>query len=267
MSSPFFLIEPAAPAVPIILSVPHCGTEFPPELLPHYRLAMTQAVDDTDWFVHQLYNFAPPLGITIIHARYSRWVIDLNRDPVNAPLYSDGRIITGLTPSTDFLGNDIYVDAEFVPDEQETMRRAELYYRPYYKRIQELLEERITEFGQVLLWDAHSIRRLVPTIRKEPFPDLILGDNDEQSASPEVINIALKNLGSGKYKLNHNDPFKGGHITRYFGKPDSGIHALQLEMAKVHYMDDSETSFDEERADEMRKVLRPTLEQLIAHLI
>lgn len=266
MNDPYFLIEPKVKKVPVILSVPHSGVEFPEELKSHYRPEMAAQPDDTDWFVHDLYNFATELGITVIHAKYSRWVIDLNRDPESKPLYTDGRIITELVPKTDFLGNEIYVDKKFLPDEKEIERRLENYYRPYYRKIQSLLAERLEEFGRVLLWDAHSIRRFVPTIREEPFPDLILGDADERSAGREVIEIALKGLKSGKYGVNHNTPFKGGHITRFFGKPERGVHALQLEMAKTNYMDDDELTFNEARADQIRKVLRPVFEGLIRYL-
>ena len=267
MNNPYFIVEPpAGETVPVIVSVPHSGVDIPEELQTHYRTEMTAEIDDTDWFVHDLYNFAPALGITVIHARYSRWVIDLNRDPHSVPLYDDGRIITGLTPATDFLGRDIYVDKKYVPDDREIERRLVNYYRPYHQRIESLLAERIERFGRVLLWDAHSIRRLVPTIRPEPFPDLILGDNDEKSASGEIIGIALDGLRAGSYQVNHNQPFKGGHITRSFGKPAAGVHALQLEMAKIHYMDDDETTFNQGRAGEMRKILRPVFERLIEHL-
>ena len=266
MKIPYFLIEPKGKKAPIILSVPHSGVEFPEELIQQYRPKMAAQPDDTDWFVHDLYDFAVELGITVIHARYSRWVIDLNRDPESKPLYDDGRIITGLTPSTDFLGNEIYLEKRFVPDDKETERRLANYYRPYYQKIESLLAERIEEFGRVLLWDAHSIRRFVPTIRKEPFPDLILGDNDEQSADKEIIEIALNNLRAGKYGVNHNTPFKGGHITRHFGKPETGVHALQLEMSKINYMNDDELTFNENRAEKVRKLLRPVFEQLISHL-
>lgn len=266
MNNPFFIIEPKVEKVPIILSVPHSGIEFPNELRAHYRPELIAQPDDTDWFVHDLYNFAPQLGITVIHAKYSRWVIDLNRDPHSKPLYNDGRIITELVPKTDFLGNEIYVDKKYLPDDAEIERRLENYYWHYYRKLEGLLAERLDEFGQVLLWDAHSIRRFVPTIRDEPFPDLILGDNDEKSADEKIINIALNNLKSGKYGVNHNSPFKGGHITRYFGKPEKNIHALQLEMAKTNYMNDDELTFNESRANEMRQVLQIVFENLLAHL-
>lgn len=267
MNNPYFIIKPKSEKVPIILSSPHSGVEFPDELKTHFRPDLMAEPDDTDWFVHDLYNFAPELGITVIHAKYSRWVIDLNRDPNSKPLYADGRIITELVPKTDFLGNEIYVDKNFLPDDAEIERRLENYYLSYYQKVENLLAEKIAQFGQVLLWDAHSIRRFVPTIQKEPFPDLILGDNDEKSASKEIIEVALSNLKTGKYGVNHNLPFKGGNITRHFGKPENRVHALQLEMAKTNYMNDDELTFNENRANEVRKVLRPVFENLVDYLM
>lgn len=266
MSLPFHIIPPKAPLVPFILSVPHCGTDFPEEIEGNYVPEKMQAPDDTDWFVHDLYSFASDLGITIIHARYSRWVIDLNRDPESAPLYDDGRIITGLTPLTDFFGDAIYRSPEQEPDATEIKRRLDTYYWPYYHKIEELLDERIREFGKVLLWDAHSIRHYVPTIREDVFPDMILGNNDESTAAPDLISTALEHLESGEYGINHNTPFKGGHITRYFGKPENNVHALQLEMNKILYMDDAEKQFSEDRANQVRAVLKPTFEALIHQL-
>ncbi|MCH2231102.1 MAG: N-formylglutamate amidohydrolase [Crocinitomicaceae bacterium] len=263
MSIPYHIIEPKIKKVPIILSVPHCGIDFPAEIKADYIPEMITSPDDTDWFVHKLYNFASEMGITIIYAKYSRWVIDLNRDPQSAPLYNDGRIITGLTTTTDFFGKKIYKSEDKLPSKKEVERRLKIYYWPYYKKIQSLLNERVDEFGKALLWDAHSIRHFVPTIRTEIFPDMILGNNDGVTAHPDLINTALRGLKSGKYGINHNTPFKGGHITRYFGKPENNIHALQLEMNKILYMNDDEVDFHEERANQVRKVLRNTFENLI----
>ena len=266
MTDPFYIIEPTVKKVPFILSVPHCGTEFPKELSNDYVPEMMASPDDTDWFVQDLYKFANELGITIIYAKYSRWVIDLNRDPKSAPLYNDGRIITGLTSTPDFFGKDIYISKDKIPNQEEVERRLSTYYWPYYRKIEELLEERIKEFGKALLWDAHSIRRSVPTIRKEFFPDMILGNNDGKTADKNLIETALNNLKEGPFEVSHNTPFKGGHITRYFGNPNKNIHALQLEMNKILYMDDSETIFDEDRANKMRKVLLNTFNELIKQL-
>lgn len=262
--SPFTITKSTSPKVPILLSVPHCGTQFPDELKGDFMPELAKAPDDTDWFVDELYNFASTYGIDIVSAKYSRWVVDLNRDPKSKPLYNDGRIITGLCTTTDFHGNSIYKQNE--PDENEIRRRVDLYYTPYHNKIQEMLDALKKEFGKVLLWDAHSIRQFVPTIRKEKFPDLILGSSDETSAHAGLIQAALDGLGTGTYELSHNHPFKGGQITRSFGRPSENQHALQLEMNKILYMDDKELQFAPDRANNVRKVLKTTFENLIETL-
>lgn len=260
--APFNIIHPKSPRVPILISVPHCGVQFPGEIKDNYDQRLIAAPDDTDWFVHQLYDFASEMGITMIHAEYSRWVIDLNRDPDSQPLYDDGRIITALTPTTNFVGENIYIEGK-EPDEMEVQRRLEVYYWPYYHKIQSLLDDLKAEFGKVLFWDSHSIRQFVPTIRKEKFPDLILGDNDQKSANSRLSEAALSELKKAGLQTNHNTPFKGGHLTRYFGKPESNQHALQLEMTKINYMDDNETKYDTTRAEKMRTMLKATFNSLI----
>ena len=259
----FKVIKPKTTVVPIILSVPHAGIAFPAELKKHYKKRMRRHLDDTDWFVDKLYEFAPSLGITIIKANLSRWVIDLNRDPQSVALYNDNRLITSNTPITDFYGNSIYKSPSLEPDEKEKNRRLQEYYWPYYKEIERLLAERKQQFGQVLLWDAHSIRHKVSTIQAEPFPDMILGNNNNQTANVSLIKTALTQLRSSEFGVHHNSPFKGGHITRYFGKPNDNIHALQLEMNKILYMDDNEITYNTKRAEKVQKVLQSTLKNLI----
>ena len=254
------------PRVPILLSLPHCGTTIPDDLRDQYKSELVQKLDDTDWFVDQLYSFSLSMGITMISASYSRWVIDLNRDPQSIPLYTDGRVITGLCPTTNFLGEPIYKDHRKEIDSIEVTRRLEIYYQPYHNKIQELLNDLKDEFGKVLLWDCHSIRQLVPTIQKEKFPDLILGDADGTSASPGIIESVLGVLDHSSFSISHNHPFKGGAITRHFGKPSINQHAIQLEMTKLNYMDDSETNFDMVRAEKMQELLKKVFEKLIEQL-
>jgi N-formylglutamate deformylase len=206
------------------------------------------------------------MGITMISANYSRWVIDLNRDPNSKPLYTDGRIITALCPATNFLGQPIYKDERTEVELPEVKRRVELYYKPYHQQLEKLLAETKKKFGKVLLWDSHSIRQYVPTIYKEKFPDLILGDADSTSASPDLIEAALSTLDHDSYSVSHNHPFKGGYITRHYGKPDAHQHALQLEMSKVNYMDDEQMKYDKVRSDKMRKLLKRVFAKLIEQL-
>jgi N-formylglutamate amidohydrolase len=263
--TPYTIIRPHEP-VPIVVSIPHGGIAFPDDIINEYDETLIQAPDDTDWFVDKLYDFAPALGITMISARYSRWVIDLNRDRDSKPLYTDGRIITALCPVTNFLGEPLYKDQRKEVDNAEVQRRYALYYKPYHDQIQLLLDELKNRFGQVLLWDCHSIRQIVPTIQAAKFPDLILGDADEKSASDSLIGSALHSLRASTYSVSHNHPFKGGTITRTFGKPSQNQHALQLEMTKVHYMDNAQTSYHTERAEAMRKLLQNTFTNLIRTL-
>jgi N-formylglutamate deformylase len=263
---PYKLTPATNTEVPIVVSVPHCGTAFPSELKDAYDQALITSPDDTDWFVDRLYDFVPALGITMISAVYSRWVIDLNRDPASKPLYNDGRIITALCPVTTFLNEPLYKDNRNEVHQSEVERRLKEYYQPYHQKIQSLLDNLINKFGHVLLWDCHSIRQVVPTIQSEKFPDLILGDADGTSASLSLINSTLKNLGASTYSLNHNHPFKGGTITRNFGRPSENQHALQLEMTKVNYMNDEQTQYDQLRADKMRALLKRTFEELITAL-
>lgn len=266
MPLPYHIIPAKGKKVPILVSVPHCGTAFPPEIADHYVPELAASPDDTDFFVHQLYDFVTNMGITMIQAKYSRWVIDLNRSPENVSLYDDGRIITALTPTTNFLGEPIYKKEAYHPDKQEVERRKAAYFTPYYAKVTELLEELKEEFGQALLWDAHSIRQYVPSIQTEAFPDLILGNNDEKTAAPSLIKAALQGLSTSDYSLTHNTPFKGGNITRSFGQPSQNIHALQLEMIKPLYMDDSELHYHEKRAQSTQKMLQHTFDLLIEQL-
>jgi N-formylglutamate deformylase len=259
----YHFTEPTAQRVPILLSVPHCGTLIPQALKTEYRADKIEFIDDTDWFVHDLYNFAPAMGISLLSANVSRWVIDLNRHPESKPLYSDGRVITGLCPTTNFIGGTIYNDNRKEVSATDVAGRVNLYYEPYHQKIQSTLQELKAEFGKALLWDCHSIRQFVPSIRPEKFPDLILGDADGTSASPGIIETTLQGLETSGLSVSHNTPFKGGHITRAYGKPSENIHALQLEMTKVNYMDDAERNYHPERATRIQNILKKVFENLI----
>src|SRR6478736_8089007 len=141
MSQPVYrLIIPETTSVPLLISVPHCGIAFPDSLKNQYKSEMISAPDDTDWFVDELYNFVPEFGATMISANYSRWVIDLNRDPQSKPLYADGRIITALCPATNFLGNPIYNDSRKEVSDSEVQQRVDLYYKPYHEEIVKQLD-------------------------------------------------------------------------------------------------------------------------------
>ena len=266
MNTVFNIIPPTTEEIPILISVPHCGIKIPPELKNQYKPHLIQELDDTDWFVDRLYDFAPTMGITMITANVSRWVVDLNRDPQSKPLYTDGRVITALCTTTTFLGEPIYQDERKEVEPSEVQRRLKEYYVPYHNAIEENIQRLHKKFEKILLWDCHSIRQTVLSIHKEKFPDLILGDADGTSASPEMIGIAMNTLQSQNYSFSHNYPFKGGYITRHYGNCAKNIHALQLEMSKVNYMDAAEKQYHPARAAKMQLLLENTFAKLNQYL-
>ncbi len=246
---------------PIVLSSPHSGTQFPDKLKSLFRDSILECPMDADWHIHKLYDFVLDMGIPLISANYSRYVVDLNRSPQNESLYNDGRALTGVTPTKSFFGDELYKD-QYVPDSKDIEKRIENYHAPYHAKLGELLESAKQKFGVALLWDAHSIKRNVPSIRKEAFPDMILGSNDEVSAPEELIQNALNSLKNSNYQIEHNYPFKGGFITRSFGKPENRVYALQLEMSQDLYMDESNNEYTKNKADQVRKTLEQVLKNL-----
>jgi len=240
--------------LPIIISIPHAGIDFPNQVAAKINPKFLQNPIDTDWFVHRLYPFAKKMGITVIQAQYSRYVIDLNRAPEDTPLYSKERFETSLVPLQTFSKKNIYLDA--TPSQSEINFRLQNYYWPYYNKISELLDELKQGFEHVLLFDAHSIKRHVPAISPEKFPSFILGNQNGQTANRDIINCALQALKAGnQYSVSHNIPFKGGHIIRHFSSLQNGIHTLQLEMAQDIYMDEETIEYQENKANTVIQVL------------
>lgn len=259
MSDPYIVKTPRRGRIPIVISAPHVGTDFPTTLASAFSADMVADPQDTDWLVHELYDFALDLGITIIHATYSRYVIDLNRDPENRPLYGDARVQTNLVPTKSFQGAHLYRDRREEIAAEDVAQRLESFYWPYYSRINSLLSDLQRDFSHVLLYDAHSIARVVPSISKVPFPDLILGSNDGKSAAGKLVSGAFTTLERSSYSVAHNQPFKGGHITRYFGNPAKKVHALQLERSQDIYLHEGRVALDQSKVTKLQPVLSDVL--------
>jgi len=257
---PYFIVEPNAETVPIVISVPHCGIEFPEDIKKNYLPKHVEFPEDTDWLVDKLYDFAPSMGITVIKARYSRYVIDLNRDPNQAKLYHDGRTESSLVPTKNFSLEKLYINDE--PTELEVRKRLEKYYWPYYHAISKTINDLKVRFSNVLLYDAHSIRRQVASISDQKFPDLMLGSNYSNSAEIGLIDTAMKHLSKGPYSVVKDKFFAGGHITRFFGRPDQGVHALQLERCWDLYLQDNPRLLDQRKSSDLSLFLRSNLEAL-----
>lgn len=254
MTSPFEIVAGSGKQLPIIISCPHVGTLIPDDIKATMVPEVADRIEDTDWYIHELYNFAPAMGMTLIKANFSRYVIDLNRDPSGKALYSDSRRQTALVPTTTFSGKEIYRSKTVSPDEVEFRRK--IYFEPYHAAVDKLISEKRKVNPNVLFFDAHSIKRRVASIRPEPFPDMIIGDNKGTTAAPPLSNAALSALRAGaNLQVAHNDPFMGGWLTRKQGRPAEGIHAIQLEMAQDLYMNEHDDSRNSEKQVEIATVL------------
>lgn len=250
---------------PLVVSMPHCGTGLSPGLAERLRPeALT--LSDTDWHIPQLYDFAGAMGATLLSARFSRYVVDLNRPPDGESLYP-GQATTGLCPDTLFDGRPLYRDGQ-APDRAEVAGRVEAYWRPYHAALAAELARVKAHHGFALLYDAHSIRSHVPRLFDGRLPDLNLGTARGASADSGLIAhvVAAMETAASAEGLNcvTDGRFVGGHITRRYGRPAEKIHALQMELAQDRYMDQDGPPFAyrPDRADRLRRVLVPLLEAL-----
>lgn len=247
---------------PLLVSMPHVGTEIPTEV----RATMTPVaadVADTDWHVDRLYDFAADLGASVLAARYSRYCIDLNRDPEGKSLYP-GASVTELCPTSTFDEEPLYAAP---PGQEEILRRRETYWRPYHEKLQEELARLRAKHGRVLLWEGHSIRSVVPRFFEGRLPDLNFGTGGGRTADPALVDRLLGVARQSRFSHVLNGRFKGGYITRAYGAPEQGVHAVQLELAQDAYMDERPPfRWDAARAKDLQAVLRQLLETGLAWL-
>ncbi len=219
---------------PLLISMPHVGTHVPPALAARFT-GEARHVPDTDWHLERLYDFADELGASVLVATHSRYVIDLNRSPDGASLYP-GQSVTGLCPIDTFDNTPIYAAGD-VPGEAEIAARREAIWQPYHRQLAAELARLKATHGIAALWDAHSIRSVLPRFFEGKLPDLNLGTGNGTSCDPALaqalLDIAQRADG---YSAILNGRFKGGHITRQYGSPSQGIHAVQLEMTQCSYM-------------------------------
>ena len=223
---------------PLLISMPHVGTHVPPALAA--RLTdEAQRVPDTDWHLERLYDFADALGASVLVATHSRFVIDLNRPPDGSSLYP-GQSVTGLCPVDLFDDQPLYRDAVDVPGDAEIAERREAIWQPYHAQLAQELARMKAEHGVAALWDAHSIRSVLPRFFEGRLTDLNLGTANGASCSP-VLAEQLLTIGQAAagYTAVLNGRFMGGYITRQHGNPTHGIHAVQLEMTQCSYMQES----------------------------
>ncbi len=241
---------------PLLISVPHAGTGLP-EGLPGRLSETARALPDTDWFVDRLYEFAMRQGSSMLIAKASRLVVDLNRPSDDQPLYTgqETRLMTGVVPMQCFSGEAVYLPGA-EPSGTEIAERLIEYWQPYHHRLDQCLQELRQRYGYAIVLDAHSIRSELPLLFDGRLPDLNLGSNQGASAAPGLIKRVTDCLQASGYATVVDGRFKGGYITRHYGRPDQQIHALQLEIAQAAYMDENSARWDSSRASPLQTHLQ-----------
>jgi N-formylglutamate deformylase len=247
---------------PLLISFPHVGT-FIPKALSRRMTEEALALPDTDWHVDRLYDFAAALGAGIQVATHSRYVVDLNRDPTGEPLYP-GSENSELAPLATFACQPTYRPGD-APDADEIAERVARYWQPYHRSLAAELDRIKRRFGFAVLWDAHSIASRVPRFFSGRLPDLNLGSARGTSAAPELIARVMAVLGAARpFSSVLDGRFTGGYITRHFGRPAQAIHALQLEIAEIAYMEEGPPyAYDPARSAPLKSVLERTIHAIL----
>ncbi len=249
---------------PLLVSLPHTGVALGP--IESRLVSPWLARKDADWHIERLYDFAGELGATVVRTAMSRTVIDVNRDPSGASLYP-GQATTALCPITTFDGEPLYREGE-APSPEEIAERRALWFDPYHAALKAEIARLRQRHGRIALYDCHSIRSVIPRLFEGQLPVFNLGTNGGVSADP-ALSYAVADIvmASGQPSV-VNGRFKGGWITRTYGDPARGVHALQMELACRSYMreprevgsDNWPSPFDPEFAAPMRQTLRKILQ-------
>jgi N-formylglutamate deformylase len=248
---------------PLLLSMPHVGTFVPPQLAMRMS-EEARYLPDTDWHLEQLYEVAEEIGASVLVATHSRYVIDLNRSPDGASLYP-GQRVTSLCPVDTFNDTLIYTNCSG-PNDEEVATRRNTIWQPYHAKLTEELARLKAVHGIAMLWDAHSIRSELPRFFDGKLPDLNLGTSNGTSCSPALATALLDIARQAKgFTSVLNGRFTGGYITRHHGRPDEGVHAVQLEMTQSSYMQESRPfNYLPELASLVQPHLRHLLEAVLA---
>ncbi|MER9891845.1 N-formylglutamate deformylase [Mesorhizobium sp. M0119] len=268
MTSPSWLTVTRGTA-PLLVSIPHTGIDLAG--LDSRLISPWLGRRDCDWWIDKLYDFAESLGATVVHTAISRTVIDVNRDPSGVSLYP-GQTTTGLCPTETFDGDPLYREGE-EPGPSEIDERREKFFVPYHAALQAEIDRLRALHGKIVVYDCHSIRSVLPRLFEGKLPVFNLGTNDGKSADPALQATVGQILAETGESFVVSGRFKGGWITRHFGQPQAGVHALQMELSNRGYLREPEgkgmpgnwpVPYDAEFAAPIRVTLRKILETAIA---
>ena len=257
-SAPYDFIQGDSP---LLVSMPHSGLQLTPTVT-NTLTPEALALPDTDWHIPQLYDFLEAIGVSVVKANYSRYVIDLNRSENNKPLY-EGKT-TGLFPHILFNEKPMF-KPEAVANATHQQACIEHIWRPYHHQLAVELARIKKKFDYAILFDAHSIPSQVPMFFEGTLPDFNMGTNGGVACSPKLLQAAEQAIAGTAYTQVSNGRFKGGYITRSHGRPRDDVHAFQLELSQATYMQDADGyELDENKCAQVRPQLKALIEALVS---
>jgi N-formylglutamate amidohydrolase len=274
LSVPIFnVVEPQRLVSPFIINSPHSGRHYPAAFLAQSRLTNDAVRKSEDCFVNELFAGAVNLGAPLLSANFPRAYLDVNREPFELdskmfietlPAYVNSqsmRVSSGLGTIPRIVGDGMEIYRHRLPV-SEALGRIETIYRPYHKRLRDLIIRTRTHFGVAFLLDCHSMPGSVRLGERGVKPDFIIGDRFGSSADREFTNAAFAILHDLGFTVSLNKPYAGGFITEHYGRPVQGIHALQIEVNRSLYMDEQSC-----RKSEGFVPLKSTIDQFLSELM
>ena len=267
---PFEVIEPRSGESAVVVEVPHAGLWIDPESLAFTRAPARSIARDADLYVDELCRDAPVEGATLLVSRISRFVVDLNRGEGDF----DGTAVEGggRAPAPRGLVWHLTTDGDPILSaplpRRELERRLDGVYRPYHRTLEALLQRKVARFGHVVLLCAHSMPSQArpflgaPAGPRQPAPppafraDLVPGSRGRTSAAGAVIDRVDAHGKAFGFTVRHDDPYRGGFSTAHYGQPAQGVHAIQIEIARRLYMDESTHRIDAQGFRAVREFAR-----------
>ncbi len=244
LNEPLLLLRPLRQTSPIIFASPHSGRLYPAGFVRQTRLDPLTLRKSEDAWVDELFTSVVESGAPLLAARFPRAFIDPNRAPgeVDAGMF-DGPIGCWVGPRTPRVAAGLGViprivryGVEIYPARlpaREALFRFEHFYRPYHAALAQLVAETRDSFGLAIVVDCHS---MPPPLRGT---DIVIGDCYGESAAPALSAETHRTLTALGYSVARNAPYAGGYTTKLHGKPDAGVHALQIEISRALYLDEA----------------------------
>ncbi len=246
--TPFRIVRPHDRNSPVLVASPHSGRIYPPAFLAASRLDPHTLRRSEDCFVDELFAGAPACGVPLLVADFPRAYCDVNREPweLDPAMFSDKlppwcntrtpRINAGFGTIARLVGSGQPIYAEKLSF-AEAEARIRSCWQPYHNALASLIAETRGSFSRCILLDCHSMPTEEPAPGARHDPDFVLGDAHGTSCDPVLSGLAHRFLEGAGYRVRRNDPYAGGYVTRHYGRPRQGVHALQIEVSRSLYLD------------------------------